>query len=188
MALKKGNEVATIDVVLVTVKSISGDTEIGLTTSNKIEVTPVTETTDAVKNIVKGVLIAQKPAIVVVTGNILTLTDNVFNAELVKLLQGGKIETGADGKIVSYTPPVIGSSEKGELFETSAYSAIYNAAGVITGYEKCTYPNCQGQPVAFSTEDGAFRAPEYKISSAPDKGEAPYKISYVDTLPIVAEA
>lgn len=194
MALKKGNEVATIDVAMVTIKTASG-VELALTTSNKVDVAPATETTDAVKNIVKGVLIAQKPAITTITGNALTMTDNVFNAQLVKILQGGTIfywqDAGKTTKgttetsygVAGYKPPVIGSTESGEIFETSLYSAIYNAAGIITGYEKCTYPNCQGQPVAFGSEDGVFRAPEYTINSAPDSGESPYEIEYVDSLP-----
>ena len=196
MALKKGNEGATIDVAMVTLKTHgTNSTEIALTTSNKVEVAPAVETTDAVKNIVKGVLIAQKPAQTTITGNALTLTDNVFNAELVKILQGGTIyywqdaaktikgETPTSYGIAGYKPPVIGSEDKGEIFEICLYSAIYNAAGVITGYEKCTYPNCQGQPVAFGSEDNTFRAPEYTINSAPDRGESPYEIEYVNSLP-----
>ena len=195
--IKKGNEVATIDVVLVTLKPFGSTDEIGLDTANKVEVTPSTETTDAVKNIVKGKLIAQKPAIVTLTGNAITLTDNVFNAELVKILQGGTIkywtsaeknatqDTDAGFGVAKYTPPVVGSDDKGELFELCTYSAIYNAAGVITGYEKCTYPNCQGQPIALSSEDNVFRAPQYTINSAPDSGEAPYDIDYIQQLPDV---
>lgn len=195
--IKKGNEVATIDVVLVTLKPFGSSDEIGLTTSNKVEVTPSTETQDAVKNIVKGVLIAQKPAVVTLTGNAITLTDNVFNAELVKILQGGTIlywanaeksatqNTDAGFGVAKYTPPVVGSGEKGQIFELNTYSAIYNAAGVITGYEKCTYPNCQGQPISLSSEDNVFRTPSYTINSAPDTGEAAYEINYIDELPDV---
>lgn len=191
MALKKGNEVATIDVVLVTIKPIDAADELAFTTSNKVEVTPATETTDAIKNIVKGVLIAQKPASTIVTGNAITVTDNVFNPELVEILQGGTIEywanaahsskstTDAGYGIASYEPPVVGSNSKGKLFELCTYSAIYNAAGVITGYEKCIYPNCQGQPISMSSEDDVFRVPEYTVNSAPDRGEAPYHIDYL---------
>lgn len=194
--MKKGNEVATIDVVLVTLKTLGATpTEIGLNTANQVSVEPATETTDAVKNIVKGVLIAQKPAITTITGNAITLTDNVFNPDLVKILQGGTILYWQDAThttkgttetpygVAGYKPPVVSSTEKGDIFELCTYSAIYNAAGVITGYEKCTYPNCQGQPVAFGAEDGTFRAPQYTINSAPDSDEAPYEIEYVDSLP-----
>ena len=56
---------------------------------------------------------------------------------------------------------------------------------VITGYERITYPNCQGNLVAFGAEDGTFRAPEYTISSAPANNEAPYDIDIVADLPQV---
>lgn len=200
--LNKGNEIATIDVALVTIKVLNSTEEIGITTSNKVDVVPSTETTDAVKNIVKGVLIAQKPATTVVTGNAITITDNVFNVELARTLQGGTIMYWADADhekdpvatdmgygVASYEPPVVGATgvnAKGKIFETSLYSAIYNAAGICTGYEKCTYPNCQGQPIAMGSEDNVFRVPEYTINSAPDKGEAPYHIDYVKALPTVS--
>ena len=73
-------------------------------------------------------------------------------------------------------------------FTLNAYSAIYDAAGLVTGYEKIAYPNCQGTPVALNSEDNVFRAPEYTINSAPKTGEAPYKITYVKTLPTVSES
>lgn len=181
---KSRAEIATIDCVLITIE-VDGD-EFGFETSNKIEVEPQIEEEDAVKLIVKGKLIAQKAKTSTLTGNQITLTDNVFNPELVQVLQGGVI-TYSDPetkKVVSkYTPPVAGSGEKGKIFKLNAYSAQYNAAGTITKYEKISYPNCQGQPVAFGSEDGVFRAPEYTIMSSPNTGEAPYEISYVDELP-----
>lgn len=188
--VKKGNEVATIDVAMVSISTYNDlEQELVLTTANQIQTTVATETTEKIPLIVKGVLIAQKPAETTITGNTLVLTDNVFNAELVKILQGGTIEYAEDGTTFKkYTPPVAGSSEKGELFKTKAYSAIYNAAGVITGYECITYPNCQGSPVAFNSQDGVFRAPEYTINSAPANGEPPYEIEIVDSLPVVTAA
>lgn len=197
MAVKKGNEVATIDVAMVTCKASGSEDEIALTTSTEVELSVQSETTDAVKLIVKGALIAQKREQVTITGNTITLTDNVFNAELVKILQGGTIKYWQDAKqsteveedagygVSSYTPPVAGSTEEIPEFECSIYTAIYDAAGLITGYEKCTYPHCKGTPVAFSAKDDEFRAPEYVINSAPKNGEPPYKITYVKTLPEV---
>lgn len=263
----KGNEVATIDVALVTVEDGDGNV-FGLNTSNKVEVNPVTETNDAIKLIVKGDLIAQKPQKVTVTGNTIVLTDNVFNAQLVQILQGGTISyskkyssssasisagehfitvgespnveylsfnvanavTGAveyndvsgvleivsgnsrtrksytvsttepssgssitvtsatdESRVRSYTPPATQAEQSGP-FKLCCYSAIYNAAGLIDGYEKIAYPNCQGVPVAFSSEDDVFRASEYTINSAPNKDEAPYNIEYVPRLPVPVEA
>lgn len=191
MSVKKSkNEIPTIDCEMVTIQ-VEGETdEIGFTTANSIAVEPQTETQDAVKLIIKGKLKAQKPENVTITGHQITLTDNVFNPELVKILQGGTIVygTGADSdKVVSYTPPVVGSSDKGSTFTLNAYSAQYNAAGQIVNYEKISYPTCKGVPVAFGAVDGEFRAPEYTINSMPDTGVAPYNISYVDSLPTLAD-
>lgn len=196
---KQGHEIPTIDIVLFTVTPKEPDggsgTEIGLQTASKIEVNTQTETQDAVKLVVKGALLAQKPSITTITGTTIVLTDNVFIPELVKILQGGtikywgedahtsEVETDKGFGVARYTPPVAGSNEKGQIFTAKAYSAIYNAAGVITGYECISYPNCQGVPIAFSSEDGVFRASEYTINSAPDTGEAPYEITYVKELP-----
>ena len=186
MGVIKGTEVATIDVVLVTVQAYDlGADEIALDTSNKVDVTIATETQDKVALIVKGRLIAQKPPVTTVTGNTIVLTDNVFNDELVKLLQGGTIKRDIQGNFIGYVPPVVGSGEEGKLFKTRVYSAIYNAAGVLTGYERITYPNCKGAPFAFSSEDGTFRASDYTINSAPANGEAPYELDIVSELPQV---
>ena len=140
-----------------------------------------TETEDAVKLTKLGRLIAQKPATTTITGHQVTLTDNVFIPELVKIFQGGTIE--GEGTSLVYTPPVAGSDEKGEVFEMDFYSAEYDASGQIVKYEKITYPNCQGTPITINTEDGVFRLPEYTINSAPKTGQAPYTISYVASLP-----
>lgn len=196
---KRGNEIPTIDVALVTMEVSGQENEIALDTASTIEVNPTSETEDAVQLIVKGRLIAQKPSNTTVTGNTITLTDNVFNPEMVKILQGGTIKYWSNAEhsseaaedagfgVASYKPPVAGSAEKGTVFKLHAYSSIYSAAGIITGYEKISYPNCQGTPVFLNTEDGAFRAPEYTINSAPTEDEAPYEITYVDELPTVTK-
>ena len=188
MALKKGNEIPTIDVALVTIQTANNATEIALDTASRIGVTVESETEDAVKLIIKGQLKAQKRAKTTITGNTITLTDNVFNPEVVKVLQGGNItyKNGSSGEITGYTPPVAGSTDKGEVFTLKAYSAIYDAAGLLTGYECISYPNCEGSPIALQSEDNVFRAPEYTINSAPATGEAPYTITYVDELPAVS--
>lgn len=189
-------EIPTIDVVMVVVET---DTKsYALDTASQIQVEPQIEEEDAVKLVVKGKLKAQKPAVSTITGNKITITDNVFAPEVVKMLQGGTIkywtsaEKTTEGTeptefgISSYTPPTVGSGEKGEMFKLHAFSAQYDASGQIVQYEQITYPNCQGVPVAFGSEDGAFRAPEYTINSAPKKDEAPYSIHYVQNLPSVS--
>lgn len=185
---KSKAEIATIDCSLITIQTTSG--EFGFDTSNKLEVEPQVTTEDAVPLIIKGILRAQKPKTSTLTGNKITLTDNVFNPELVVMLQGGAIvyDTVDTTKIIGYNPPTAGSSDKGSTFTLNAYSAQYDASGTIVQYEKISYPNCTGVPVAFGSEDGAFRAPEYEINSAPKNGEMPYQITYVATLPTLTVA
>ena len=180
---KKAVGIPTIDVSLVVVRTGTEDNglEIAVDTANKIGIEPQTETTDAVKLVKLGRLLAQKPSETTITGHQITLTDNVFIPELVQIFQGGIIE-GEEDTLV-YKPPVAGSAEKGQVFELDAYSAEYDASGQIVKYEKITYPNCQGTPITINTEDGVFRLPEYVINSAPKTGEAPYTISYVKALP-----
>lgn len=180
---KKAVGIPTIDVSLVVVRTGTEDNglEIAVDTANKIRVEPQTETTNAVKLVKLGRLLAQKPSETTITGHQITLTDNVFIPELVQIFQGGTIE--GEGDTLVYKPPVAGSAEKGKVFELDAYSAEYDASGQIVKYEKITYPNCQGTPIMINTEDGVFRLPEYVINSAPKTGEAPYTISYVNELP-----
>lgn len=187
MAINRGTELATIDVALVTVKTNDSETELALDTANQVAVTVNSETTDAVKLIIKGKLKAQKGEQVTVTGNNIVLSDNVFNPELVEILQGGKVEYDDDGAFKKYTPPVAGADVNSKPFTLNCYSAIYNAAALCVGYEKITYPNCQGQPVALSSEDGVFRVAEYTINSAPDTGEAPYILEIVSELPTITD-
>lgn len=185
---KSRAEIPTIDCELVTIVINNGETteEFGFDTSNQIEVEPQTEVQEAVKLIIKGRLKAQKKQTITVTGNQITLHDNVFNPDLVIALQGGTA-TYASNKLTGYTPPVAGSVETTREFTLNAYSAQYNAAGQIVNYEKISYPHCTGQPIAFSSQDNTFRASEYVIDSAPDTGEAPYVITYVDELPTLVD-
>lgn len=188
MALKKVTEIPTIDVVLVTIEATIDDTlvEYALDTSNKIAVEPQIETTEAVKLIIKGKLKAQKPEESTLTGHVITLTDNVFTPELVQILQGGEIiKDELTSEVTGYRPPTSGSGQKGYVSKLSAYSAQYNSAGDIVRYEKISYPNCKGTPIAFNSEDGVFRVSEYTINSTPLATESPYTIDYVETLPTI---
>lgn len=185
---KSRAEIPTIDCELVTIEINNGETteEFGFDTSNQIEVEPQTEVQEAVKLIIKGRLKAQKKQDITVTGNQITLHDNVFNPDLVIALQGGTA-TYTSNKLTGYTPPLAGSAKVTREFTLNAYSAQYNAAGQIVNYEKISYPHCTGQPIAFSSQDNTFRASEYVIDSAPDTGEAPYVITYVDELPTLVD-
>jgi len=88
MALKKGTEIPTIDCNLVTITTLLDAQEIAIDTATKIAIAPEIDSEDAVKLIIKGVLKAQKPATDTLTGNTITLTDNVFTPEIAQILQG----------------------------------------------------------------------------------------------------
>ena len=189
---KRGTEIAMIDAALVVMrtKGVNAQT-LALDTASQVEVAIATETTDAVKLIVKGKLIAQKKAT-------LTLTDNVFNFEQAKILQGGTLyywtteeKTATQTEktefgIAGYEPPVAGSGDKGEVFDLDIYSSVYDTSGEIVQYEKITYPNCTGQPFGVGAQDDTFNVNSITIDSAPAKGQAPYSIMTVKELPTVS--
>lgn len=179
----RGKEIPTIDVEMVTIQVEGSENELGLYTASQIQVSPQVETIEAVKLVVKNRLIAQKRKQEMITGHEITLTDNVFNVQLVEILQGGEIIKDVNGKITGYNPPLTGSGELGKVFSLNAYSTIYDASGLIQGYEKIVYPHCTGNPVTLNSQDGTFRAPEYTITSAPNKNEPAYRIEYVEMLP-----
>lgn len=187
MALK-GTEKATIDVCMAVITTYdTTPVSYQFDTASKVDVELQSETQAAVKLVVKGQLKAQKPEEVTVTGNKITLTDNVFIPEVVQIMQGGTItyDTVDTDKITGYTPPVVGSADKGKKFKLEIYSAVRSASGEITEYEKITYPNCTAPGTAMSSADGSFRAPAYVINSAPNTGEPPFDLDYVSELPTV---
>lgn len=198
---KRGNEVAMIDCAMVVLTTKGSNAKsLALDTASQVEVAIATETTDAIKLIIKGKLKAQKKATTTVTGNTLTLTDNVLNFEMAKIIQGGTIkywtseehtasaETETAFGVASYEPPVSGSGEKGEVFDLDLYSAVYDTSGDVLQYEKITYPNCTGQPFGVGAQDDTFYVGSITIDSAPAKGQAPYSINTVFALPTVDEA
>ena len=114
---KKTTAIPTIDVALVVLRvgETGSATEYALDTSNQIQVEPQTETTDAIRLVKLGRLLAQKPSTTTITGHQITLTDNTFSPEIVAILQGGSVS--GTGTSLVYTPPVAGSNEKGKIFE-----------------------------------------------------------------------
>lgn len=188
MAIKEATGIATIDVVLASIKEASTENEFIFETSSQVSIAPDVETSEPIKLVIKGKLRAQKRGTKTITGHTITLTDNVFTPELVELVQGGTFtrDSGGTGKITKYEPPKAGEDNKTKIFELCLYSAIYDESGSIVGYEKITYPNCEGAPIEISRKDDEFSVSTYTITSAPKKGQAPYTIDYVSALPTVA--
>lgn len=191
MALVKGTQIATIDVVLVTLVTTPTDgttvKEIAFETGNQISVTPVVETQDNIPliNLSSGVLLAQKRGKTTITGNTIVINDNVFTPEVAQILQGGTLDLDNEGIPIHYEPPVAGTEVQVPYFDLTCYTAQYDKAGMIVRYEKIVYPNCSGNPIFLNSQDNVFRVPEYTINSAPSDGQAPYTIDWVDELPTV---
>lgn len=189
MAINKPTETATIDscLVVLTEEGVDGKSY-GITSNTNVEVTPQTETTEAVKCIVKGVLKAQKPEKTIITGHDIALTDNLTILEAVQMIQGGTITTDSSSKkITKYEPPAVGEEVTRPKLTVDIYTAVMDQSDIV-GYEKTTYPNCVGDPVSFNSQDDTFRTPSYTLKSRPGKGQAPYTIEYIDELPEVTEA
>lgn len=191
MAAKKGHEIATADVTLVTITT-SEETprELGLKTASQIQITTEFEEQDDVNHIVKGELIAKKRGKKTVTGTTVTLSDNVFNPELLQIIQGGEITYDSDGNFKKYISPVIGDEYNPVPFTLNAYSAQYDTTGLAVSYIKYVYTNCTGSPISFSAQDDTFATPEYTIKSAPAEGESSLNIERikVDELPVLGNA
>lgn len=187
--VKQGTEMSFIDCCMIVVTTQeTTPRSIGITSGTKLGVEPQLETTEAVKNVIKGIVKAQKPEKQTISGHKLTLTDNLTILELIEILQGGTLKKDESGKITGYTPPEVGKEYKPAKFTLDAYSAQMDRGGNIVCYEKCSYPGCSGQPVGLNSEDNVFRANEYTINSIPGDGEAPYDISFVDELPTLEAA
>lgn len=187
MQVKKIDGIPSIDVEMVVFRFKTGETNdsFAIDTASKVGVEPQIETTDAIKLIKgsSGKLLSQKPKNDTITGHQITLTDNVFVPEVVVLLQGGSYTVNDTDDTSKYVPPVSGSTDKGKVFETDFYSAVYDESGEIVKYQKITYPNCKGSPITINMEDNVFFIPEYTIMSAPKSGQAPYVMEWVNELP-----
>ena len=186
--IRKPEEVATIDASLIVLTPESGDGDaIGITTNTEVATEVQTETTDANKLIIKGVLKAQKKEKQTLTGIQLTLTDNMTVLDLAKAVQGGTILRDDQGRIIKYTPPIIGEDKEQEKYTVDVYSACMDSSGEIIKYEKTTYKHCTGQPFAYNAADDTWRSAQYVLLSLPKQGEPPYEIEYVDELPEVED-
>ena len=112
-----------IDCCMIVVTT-DGDTPrcIGVTTASKIGVEKATEDTDAVKLVVKNVLVAQKPAQSTVTGHTITLTDNVTILELLEILEGGTITQYEKISYPNCTGNPIGLGSEDNVFRINEYT------------------------------------------------------------------
>ena len=184
--IRRPEEVATIDASLIVLTRENGDGDaFGITTNTEVATEVQTETTDANKLIIKGVLKAQKKEKQTLTGIQITLTDNMTVLDLARAVQGGKILRDEQGKIIKYVPPIVGEEEEQEKYTVEVYTACMDSSGEILKYEKTTYKHCTGQPFAYNAKDDEWRSAQYVLLCLPKQGEPPYELDYVDELPAV---
>lgn len=183
--IKKAEGMSMIDCAMIVIEPEDGTDGIAFTSASQLGVEAQTETTDAVKNIIKGEVKAQKPEETTLTGHTLTLTDTTMIMAFLPILQGGTLTLDDDNTTpIKYEPPASGKNE-GKKFKLKAYTAIMEGA-TITGYGCVTYPGCKGTPVLFNFEDNVFQSNEYTINSTPGAGEKPFTWEKVEELPTYA--
>lgn len=178
------NGIATIDAVMVVVKTRETSPKtLAFNSSQKVGIETQIETHEAIKLVVKNSLKAQKPEQNILTGHIITITDQLTQYELLPLFNGGSVKTDPkSGAVTGYTAPKVGEEVKRVKCDVTVYTARMSGSTILN-YEATTYPNCEGQPYGLSAEDDNFRNTELKLISTPGDGEAAYTMEVVDALP-----
>ena len=180
--IKKAEGMSMIDCAMIVIEPEDGSDGIAFTSASSLGVEAQTQTTDAIQNIVKGEVKAQKPEQTTLTGYALTLTDTTMIMSFLPILQGGTLTLDEDDVTpVKYEPPASGKND-GKSFKLKAYTAIMEGASIV-GYGCVTYPGCKCTPILWNFEDDVFQSNEYTINSTPGAGEKPFTWERVEELP-----
>ncbi len=177
-------EKALIGVTLVVLTDKNGD-QYSFSTSTKADTKVVIEDEKKKELVIKGVLKASKKTPATIKGVDVEFQDNMFLPEVAKIVQGGEITYDENGDFKSYTPSPAGQPPNVDPFTVDIYTEETDTSGTALRYIKLSLPNGKGQPIEFTIEDENFFAPKYKITTAPNAGEAPYTITVVDELPTI---
>lgn len=113
-----------------------------------------------------------------------TLTDNTFDPSVAALIEGGVIETDANGNVIGYRSPFISEgSTNMKPFRAHIYVANYEGDS-IKNYVVITLNKCSGSAPGMNAAK-EFYAPEYTIKAREaTKAGLPIKgLSYVNALP-----
>lgn len=156
-------------------------------TASDAELEPVVSEGEEKTLRVKNTVYATNSTEDIVTGNDIKFTDNLLHPEVVAVIDGGTLRYDAQEstKIIGYDPPVMGQPVKRTKFALNVYTEEKDADGETIKYAKFSYPHCKGKPVKYSLKDGEFFTPEFTAKSRPKKGEKPYTIDFLDSLPSV---
>lgn len=111
--------------------------------------------------------------------------DNVFDINIVNLIEGGTIRKVGD-QIVGYDSPMLADgNSKMKSFVAEIYVANYEGSSIVN-YTKITLNNCKGKAPKLAYKKD-FAAPEFEINAreATKAGKPIKNIDYVDSLPAV---
>jgi hypothetical protein len=171
-----GKTLANVAKCVVTNERTGRNFDIGETASD-IDVEPILSQGKRdilrVKNKIYGVNETED----IVIGYKLKLKDNVFNLDVMQLVDGGTLNGN------HYESIPAGEVVTKDLFTLTVYSEEkdYN---VTTGYTVFKWKHCKGKVPKWKIKDGDFVVPEFEAESIPFRGEKPVDIDSVKTLPI----
>lgn len=136
---------------------------------------------------VKNRIVATNRTEDIAYGYEIDLSDNVLIPEILEVVDGGALryDDVETDLVVGYDAPVSGQTVSRQLFTINLYTEEKDADGETLKYAKLSFLHCKGKPVGWELKDGEFFVPQFKVSSRPKKGEKPYTLDFVDTLPEV---
>lgn len=112
----------------------------------------------------------------IVIGYKLKLKDNLFNIDVIQLVDGGTLANG------HYTSIPAGETVKKDKFTLEVYTEEKDYSDTI-GYVKFTFKHCKGKVPKYDIKDSEFVVPEFEAESIARKGESAIGIDFLDSLP-----
>ncbi|MCD3279885.1 hypothetical protein, partial [Clostridium botulinum] len=112
----------------------------------------------------------------IVYGYKLKFKDNVFNFNIMQLVEGGKLENG------KYVGTKAGEVVEKDQFTITVYSEYLNYTE-NEGYIKWIWKHAKGKAMKWTIKDDKFIVPEFEAVSIPAKGEQPVEVEFVQELP-----
>lgn len=184
MAVEKLTSIPLTDVSMAEIITTTGAKTYQFETASEVGTEEVVSEGEEQTLKIKGKIWANKKAEDTTLGYDLTLKNNVFIPEVVKVLNGGTITTASEGgAFQKYEAPAMGEKVVKEKFSLSFYSEEVAPDGPTGRYAKITFPSCMGAKCPISMKDGEYFASEIIIKSRPANGERPYTIEMVESLP-----
>lgn len=131
---------------------------------------------------VKNTIKAQNITEDIVMGYDIKLVSATMIAEILALVDGGKL-IGSGEDITGYDAPPIGEAVNRTPFTTVIYTEEKDGDGSTKSYVAFNYKNCKGKPVNYTLTDGEFFAPELNLKSRGKLGESPVSVEFLTELP-----